>query len=145
MASANLALVRSIFASWERGDYSAAEWADPEIEFTVADGPAPASQTGLAAMAEAYRRFLSTWEDFRTEAEEFREIDDERVLVCVRDRGRGKASGMEIGQIMGTEDGAILFVIREAKVVKLVNYWNRERALAELGLAPETSTAERPR
>ena len=52
---------------------------------------------------------------------------------------------MEIGQIMGTEDGAILFVIREAKVVKLVNYWNRERALAELGLAPETSTAERPR
>jgi hypothetical protein len=85
-------------------------------------------------MAEAYRRFLSTWEDFRTEPQEYREIDDERVLVYVHDRGRGKASGMEIGQIMGTEDGAILFVMRAGVVVRLVNYWDRDRALADLGL-----------
>jgi ketosteroid isomerase-like protein len=130
--SENLDLVRSIFESWERGDYSAADWADPEIEFTVADGPAPGTQTGLAGMAQAYRRFLSTWEDFRTEPEHYREIDDERVLVYVRDRGRGKASGMEISQIMGTEDGAILFVICDGKVAKLVNYWDREHALADL-------------
>jgi ketosteroid isomerase-like protein len=132
--SDNLTLVRSIFESWERGDYSAAGWADPRIEFTVADGPAPNSQTGLAGMAEAYRRFLSTWEDFRTEPQEYHEIDDERVLVYVHDRGRGKASGMEIGQVMGTEDGAILVVIRAAMVVRLVNYCDRDRALADLGL-----------
>jgi ketosteroid isomerase-like protein len=132
--SENLDLVRSIFDGWQRGDYSAAAWADPEIEFTVADGLAPGVQTGMAAMAEAHRRFLSSWEDFRTEPEEYREIDDERVLVYVRDHGRGRASGLEIGQIMGTEDGAILFVMRAGLVVRLVNYWDRKHALADLGL-----------
>jgi ketosteroid isomerase-like protein len=138
--SANLDLVRSIFAAWERGDYGSAGWAHPGIEFTVADGPAPDSRKGLRGMAEAYRGFLSTWEDFRTEPEEYREIDDERVLVYVRDRGRGKASELEIREIMGTEDGAILFVLRDGKVVKLVNYWDRERALADLSLTPDAGT-----
>jgi hypothetical protein len=81
VASANLDLVCSIYAPWERGDYSSAEWAHPEIEYVSADGPAPGSSTRLAGMAEVFRGRMSAWEEWRVEAEEYRELDGERVLV----------------------------------------------------------------
>jgi ketosteroid isomerase-like protein len=139
MASANLDLVRSIFAAWERGDYSTAEWAHPEIEYVIAGGPSPGSWTGLAGMAEGFREWLSAWEDFRGEAEEYRELDGERVLVLLRFIGRGKTSGLELGQMRAK--GANVIHVRDGKVTRIVAYWDRERALADLGLAPETGAA----
>jgi ketosteroid isomerase-like protein len=138
MASANVDLVRSIFAAWERGDYSSADWAHPEIEYATPDGPEPGSWTGLAGMAEGARANLNAWQGFRFEAEEYRELDDERVLVLYHISGRGKSSGLELGQ-MGAK-GASLFHVRADKVTRLVQYWDRGRALAELGLAPEAGS-----
>jgi ketosteroid isomerase-like protein len=127
--SENLDLVRSIYADWERGDFSSADWAHPEIEYVWGDGPAPRSWTGLTAMGPALREFISAWDDLRNLPEAYRELDDERVLVLVRRSGRGKTSGVEVGQIHG--EGAGLFHIREAKVTKYVQYFERDRALAD--------------
>ena len=88
--SANLDLVRSIYADWERGDFSSAEWAHPEIEYVVADGPSPGSWTGVAGMAEGARSILSAWEEFRQGAEEYRELDGERVLVLTTAAGAAR-------------------------------------------------------
>jgi ketosteroid isomerase-like protein len=139
MASANLDLVRSIHATWERGDYSSAEWAHPQIVYVHADGPAPGSWTGLAGMAEAFRGFLSAWEEWRVEAKKYRELDNERVLVLARFSGRGKRSGLDVGQTRAK--GASLFHIRGGQVTRLVIYWDRERALADLGLPSEIETS----
>jgi ketosteroid isomerase-like protein len=130
--SENLDLVRSIFAAWERGDYGSTDWADPEIEWILADGPAPGRWTGLAGMAEGWRGWITAWKDLRIEAKDYRELDDQRVLVHVDDSGRGKASGLEVGQIR--TQGANLFHLRGGKVTRYVNYFDREFAFADLGL-----------
>ena len=82
--SANLDLVRSIVAAWERGDWSRADWADPEIEYVMADGPSPGNWPGLAGMADAARELFGAWQDYRAEAEEYRALDVERVLASIR-------------------------------------------------------------
>ena len=132
MSQENLELVRSIFAAWERGDYSSAEWAHPEIELVAADGPTPGSWTGVAEMAGAWREALSAFEELRAEADEYRALDDERVLVLMHFSGRGKTSGLEVGDIH--MKGANLFHVRDGKVSRLVAYWDRERAFADVGL-----------
>jgi ketosteroid isomerase-like protein len=133
--SANLDLVRSVYAAWGRGDYGSAEWAHPEIELVIPDGPAPGRWTGLAGLATAARDQLDTWEDYRIEVDEYRELDAERVLVLYHRSGRGKASGMEIGQLQSR--GASLFYVRDGKVTRLAFYLDHRRALDDLGLAPE--------
>jgi ketosteroid isomerase-like protein len=133
--SENLDLVRSIYADWERGDFSSVRWAHPEIEYVQVDGPSPGSWEGLSAMGGAFRNWLGAWEDWSAEAEEYRELDDGRVLVLTTtSSGRGKASGLQVGDL-GYAHGANLFYFREGKVTKLVTYWDtRDRALADLGL-----------
>ena len=131
MPSANLDLVRSIYPAWERGDFTSTDWAHPEIEFVIADGPSPGTWTGLAGTAEAFRSSLNAWEDFRPEADEYRELDDGSVLVLLRaGSGRGKTSGLDIGQ-MRTR-GANLFHFSGSKVTKLVVYLDCQRALTDL-------------
>jgi hypothetical protein len=92
-------------------------------------------------MANATRDFLGAWEEYRSGVDDYRELDAERVLVLSRFLARGKRSGLKLGQIQ--TKGASLFHIRGGTVTRVVRYWVRERALADLGLPPEPSPQRR--
>jgi ketosteroid isomerase-like protein len=139
--SENVDLVRSIYAEWERGDFSAVEWVHPEIEFVVADGPEAGCWTGRAEMAESWRRWLSAWEDFRAEADGYRELDGDRVLVLNSFGGRGKTSGLGVGRLR--TKGASVFQIGDRNVTRLVIYTDRAHALGDLGLKDPSHSAAR--
>jgi ketosteroid isomerase-like protein len=130
--SANLDLVRSIYADWERGDFGSAPWAHPQIQFRIVGGPDPGYWTGIAGMGEGWHGFLNAWEEFRVEADEYRELDTARVLVLIHRGGRGRTSGLGVEQ-MGSQ-AADVFHIDEGYVTRLAHYWSRDRAVADLGL-----------
>jgi ketosteroid isomerase-like protein len=131
--SANLDLVRSIYADWERGDFfKRTDWAHPEMEGVWVGGPEPRSRKGLADVAAEQREFLRAWRDFRVVPVDYRELDGERVLALTRRTGRGRTSGVEVGELWSK--AANVFHIRDGTAIRLVFYWDRDRALADLGL-----------
>ena len=130
--SENLDLVRSIYEATERGDFSDATWADPEIDYVFVDGPEPSAFKGHAGLVEAMRQTLPAWDRFVTRVDEYRELDTERVLVLLHSRGRGKASGVELGTL--GHRGAQVAHVRDGKVTRIAVYYDRDRALADLGL-----------
>jgi len=129
--SGNLDLVRSIYADWERGDYGRIDWAHPEVELVLVDGPDPGRWRGIVETGDRWRSYLDGWEDLRSTPVEYRTVDSERVLVLAHNSGVARASGIDIG-VMG--DVASVFHVLDGKVTKIVLYFDRDRALADLGL-----------
>ena len=129
---ANLDLVRSIYADWERGIYRTLEWANPNLEYVFVGGPTPGTWIGTAEAWEASRKWLGAWDEWRVHVDELRELDDDHVFVLVHASIRGKGSGIELPP--ESTNFAQVFQVRDGKVTRLVNYFDRDRALADLGL-----------
>ena len=72
--------------------------------------------------------------------DEYLELDGERVLVLLHLIGRGKTSGVTLGE-MRTK-AANLFHVRGGKVTRLVIWADQERGLAELGLSEQDAHAD---
>jgi ketosteroid isomerase-like protein len=129
MSRENLEVVRSILADWARGEYSATDWADPDIEFMDSFDPVPAR--GVDELGRRWGEFLKAWDQFATTPERFIDAGGDRVLVLVRFEGRGRTSGAPATAFSGGQ----LFTLREGKVVRLVLYTGTEDALRAVGLS----------
>jgi ketosteroid isomerase-like protein len=126
MATENAALLRPIYAEWSRGNWQPYfEIYDPEMEWGWSD-----EFPDLGGVYKDNRnpnprlhRWLSGWEEWRAEADEYLERGD-YVIVLASYHGRGKGSGVEIHQ-----QGAHVFKVREGKVVRLEVFASRARAM----------------
>jgi ketosteroid isomerase-like protein len=124
MSERNMQVVAELFAAWKRGDYSATDWAHPEIDF-VMEGeffPDPGTYRGVESMTRAWTRWLGAWEGFRTSEPELIDLGD-RVVGLYSIHGRGRTSGVEVQAPV-----ANVFTFRAGEVVRL------ELVTRELGL-----------
>jgi uncharacterized protein len=132
MAPGNVDLVRPIYEEWGRGNWRPRfDVYHPNMEWGWSD-----EFPGLAGVYEDHDdpnprllTWLSGWEHWRAEADEFLEFGD-HVVVLATYHGRGRGSGVEISQ-----EGAHVFELRDGKVVRLEIFAARARALQSVQAA----------
>ena len=131
MSHQDLEIVRSAIEAWNRRD--AERWlsyAAPEIEWIPA-GPAAVERPvyrGYAEAASGFESVWQTWEEFRFEESEVRDLDGS-VLCLGRVKMKGAASHVELDQ-----EFALHFVLRDGKFVTVQAFLAWHDALANVGL-----------
>ena len=132
MSQEDLQIVRSAIEAWNRRD--AERWlsyAAPEIEW-IAAGPAAVERPvyrGYAEAASGFESVWQTWEEFRFEESEVRDLDGS-VLCLGRVKMKGAASHVELDQ-----EFALHFVLSDGKFVTVQAFLAWHEALAHVGLA----------
>jgi hypothetical protein len=87
-------------------------------------------------MQDLFRGWLGSFAEFGISVEDVIDLDRERVLALTSVRGQGKTSGVDLART-GSKT-AHLFELHAGRVTRLVVYFQRERALAELGVGRQS-------
>jgi uncharacterized protein len=127
----NVGALRPVYAQWGRGNWQPRfELYDPDMEW----GWSP-EFPGLAGVYrdpsqpnERLRQWLSPWDHWECEAEEYIAHGD-HVVVLARYRGRGKGGGVPVDT-----KGAHVWTLRNGKAIRLEIFADRSRALKAVGL-----------
>jgi uncharacterized protein len=132
VAPGNVDLIRPIYEDWGRGNWRPRfDVYHQNMEWGWSD-----EFPGLAGVFEDHDdpnprlvAWLSGWEHWRAEADEFLEFGD-HVVVLATYHGRGRGSGVEISQ-----EGAHVWELRDGKVVRLEIFATRAKALQSVQAA----------
>ena len=90
--------LRGLYDAWGRGDFdTGVDLFAPDLEFITSEGfpDAPPPGEDIERVARWRDQFLATFQDLRIEALEL-EPNGERVLARVRQRGRFRATGIDV-------------------------------------------------
>ena len=126
MSAGNAELLAPIYEEWGRGNWRPRfEVYHPDMEWGWSD-----EFPGLDGVYRdkrdpnpRLRAWLSEWEHWRAQAEDYLELGD-HVVVLASYHGQGRGSGVEIHQ-----EGAHVFELRDGKVVRLEIFASREKAI----------------
>lgn len=104
----------------------------PDIEF-VQDTRIPGAVhlTGRAAVREWLVTFADTWESFGVVPERIEAVEGDRVLMVGRISAKGRASGVEVDQLVGH-----VLTLRDGQIVRWDSYAKSEDAVEATGGRP---------
>ena len=132
MSEENLAVVRNFAEAALRQDWErAAPFLDPDVEGHGTVGGLEESRVvrGLGEMIHAFETDdLEAWEERRLEPKEFLHADD-LVVLLLHEYRRGRGSGVEL-----ESDTAVVFTVRDGRVVRIQGYMDQGAALKAAGL-----------
>ena len=104
----------------------ALRYADPGIVWNPVEELATHGHDAVRADVAHWK---SVWDDYELILEEFTDMGD-RVLATVRQRGRGKGSGIEIDARFYD-----LYTLRDGKIVRMDQFSERSEAREAAGLS----------
>ena len=132
MSQQNVEVVRDSWTALAAGGLDAmAQFWDPEINWrAIEDAP---DDVGEMLGLDAARRYVQDWldmfEDIVNVPQELIDVGNDRVIAVQHVTGRARLSGVE------TElRYAVVYTLREGKIVRVREYRDREQALEAVGL-----------
>ena len=134
MSQQNVELVRAVWEAWERRDTDAVlSFIDLDVEWLTAIdrglGRAGSVYHGHTGMRELWNLWRVEFDDFSIQADEIRDLGDERILTLAHWQFRGRASG-----IMVESQLALVITLRDGRIVRSEDYLSHAEALKAVGL-----------
>jgi ketosteroid isomerase-like protein len=103
----------------------------PEFEFQAHGGVAERTAgRGFPALVEAWREWLKPFDSFRTEVERYVPVDDDRILVVLRDHPRPRGTDAEFESL-----GCNVWTLRDGQVARIDFYPTRRQGFEAAGLS----------
>jgi ketosteroid isomerase-like protein len=133
MPQENVEIVRRMWSAYPSGGLDALEefW-DEEIDWRAIEG-APDDVgpiRGRKAMRHYYQDWLDMFEDLTTTPTELIDLGDDRVLALLHVTARARLSGIETDLRL-----AVVYTLRDCRIVRGREYADRDQALEAVGLA----------
>ena len=136
MLQETIKTVREVTAAFNRGDLDAwLEYLADDIDYRAVEGALDDhgpihGRDAMHTYAQDWRDTLrDTFDDLRVELLELIDAGDDKVIAVTRGSGRAKVSGVEMGLTF-----AVLYTVRDGKIVRGREYWTRDEALEAAGL-----------
>ena len=131
MSQENVEIVREVYAAFARRDAESALSAfDPGVVLDASHRVDGRVGHGLEEMAAIVAEWMETWDDWRQDVEEIRDLGD-RVLAVTTQRGRGVESGAPWENRF-----AMLYEFEHDKIIRWTIYDDLDNALeAAAGLS----------
>jgi ketosteroid isomerase-like protein len=137
MSKENVAVVRRLYEAAARRDNATIySLYDPEIEWDasrtsrgVVTGRVVHGHDGLQKWL---REWYGAWENIHDDLEELIEAGEHDVISVMTQRGRGRASGVDVADRLAT-----IWTIRDGRIIRVAWFPTREEALDAAGLSGE--------